>query len=78
MEFIYILEHACYKLFTIDKNSLLCKIGSTKDIYSRMMTYKTGYPVFDNKSCSLKVFSITNSKYNCYQLDDFINYSSIN
>ena len=78
MESIYILEHACYKPFSINKNVILCKIGSTKDIYSRMMTYKTGYPVFDNKSCSLKVFSITNSKYNCYQLDDFINYSSIN
>lgn len=49
------------------------KIGSTKNIYKRMMNYKTCFHSFDDKNKKLIVYKIIESDYSCYELDYLIN-----
>ena len=71
--YLYVLNH---KYFNYGQERVLCKIGSTKDIASRLATYKTGYPDIDSTNCEFMSIQIISGKYNCYYLDDIINYSS--
>src|SRR3989344_7652619 len=76
--YLYILLHKLYDSLVLTKidNMRLCKIGSTKCIYSRMMVYKTGFSDMDNNNCELTIIHINESKYSCYELDSHINYLS--
>lgn len=53
-----------------------CKIGSTKNFIIRMASYITPEPEFDNMSHNIWNFTITSSKWNCYQIDKIIQYAS--
>jgi len=54
------------------------KIGSTRNIVSRMKDYVTSESLFDNNSHNIWSFKILKSKWSCYQLDNIIQYMSLN
>ena len=75
-ESIYVFIHTMFGKYN-KPYYVVTKIGSTKNIISRLSTYRTSCPEFDINN--LKVFWIrTKGKYNCYQIDNLINYASTN
>jgi RecG-like helicase len=54
------------------------KIGSTKNIVSRIKNYITPERSFNNNTHNIWSFKILKSKWSCYQLDSIIQYMSIN
>lgn len=52
------------------------KIGSTKNFINRMCNYLTAERFFDNENLKIWKFEILKSKYNCYELDKIIQYTS--
>jgi superfamily II DNA or RNA helicase len=65
------------KIKKYDKRTKYTKIGSTKNFYYRMQTYKTDELFFDNESLDVWKFKIIESIYDCYELDEIIRKSSI-
>ena len=57
---IYILHQLILKNF---------KLGSTCDFNKRIGSYITSCDNFDNSTHKIIVYTITKSKYSCYQLD---------
>ncbi len=49
------------------------KLGSTCNFKARVCGYITCSDDFDNSSHYIRLYTITKSKFNCYQLDDLIN-----
>jgi hypothetical protein len=64
MDSIYVLQKK-YDPSTV-------KIGSTQNFFNRMMHYITAEKDFDNTTHAIWLFTIKQSKYNCYQLDYII------
>ncbi|ATZ81083.1 DEXDc helicase [Bodo saltans virus] len=52
------------------------KIGSTMNFINRMCNYLTAERYFNNESLKIWKLKITRSKYNCYELDKIIQYTS--
>lgn len=52
-----------------DKTRLNFKIGSTCNFSNRIGAYITCCDYFDSKTHYIELYNITQSKYNCYQLD---------
>lgn len=52
------------------------KIGSTMNFINRMYNYLTAERYFNNESLKIWKLKITKSKYNCYELDKIIQYTS--
>ena len=55
-----------------EKNRKNIKIGSTHDFTKRIGGYITPCDNFDNNTHEIWVYTIKESKYNCYQLDHII------
>lgn len=49
------------------------KLGSTCNFNIRVRNYITCFDDFNNQSHTIRLYNITKSKFNCYQLDDLIN-----
>jgi superfamily II DNA or RNA helicase len=67
---IYVIQ----KLYQKDISTV--KIGSTQNYETRFSHYVTPERDFNNNSHIIWFFYITNDLYNCYQLDESIQYSS--
>lgn len=52
------------------------KIGSTMNFINRMCIYLTAERYFNNESLKIWKLKIIKSKYNCYDLDRIIQYTS--
>jgi len=59
-----------------EKSRKNAKIGSTCHFKKRVGGYITSCDDFDNNTHEIILFTIIESKYNCYELDYIINYMS--
>jgi superfamily II DNA or RNA helicase len=68
-----------YLIFFVDeqirgkiKGYLKVKLGSTVNLFSRILHYKTSRDVFSNENIKLYQIKLTKSDYSCYKLDFYI------
>jgi len=77
VEYLYLLRKKYAKDSPVYDFNKTCKIGSTQNFIKRMSSYKTPEAYFNNDTFDMYCFEIIKSKWNCYELDKIVQYTSI-
>ena len=67
------MSEIIYVYHNVSFNKNIYKIGSTRNLLNRFLTYKTGYP---DLNPDVLTYTFNKVKYSCYDIDKLINESS--